>query len=72
MGKTLQLSVVFYIVALLNLPKLWLALFFVKAVKSGSETLVAARRINTFLQQLEARTPVVEEVPGMLEGLFCD
>ena len=58
LGGELRLSAVFYIVALLNLPKLWLALFFVKGVKSTSETRVAASRINAFLCQLEPHTPV--------------
>jgi hypothetical protein len=56
----LRLESVFYVVALLNLPKLWLALFFVKAVKSVSEMLVAARRIFGFIQELEARAPPEE------------
>ena len=56
-GGVLNLASVFYVVGLLHLPKLWLALFFVKGVKSSSEALVASRRINDFLCQLEARTP---------------
>ena len=64
LGGELRLSAVFYIVALLNLPKLWLALFFVKGVKSTSETRVAASRINAFLCQLEPHTPVEEACMG--------
>ena len=56
-GGTLRLSDVFYVVGLLNLPKLWLALFFVKGVKSASETRVACRRIDAFLCQLEPHLP---------------
>lgn len=62
MGDTLQLGSVFYVVSLLHLPKLWLALFFVKGIKASSEALVACRRINAFLCQLEARTPA--QAPG--------
>jgi hypothetical protein len=57
LNRVLMLDVVFYVVALLNLPKLWLALFFVKSIKSASETLVGARRIFAFLSQVEARAP---------------
>lgn len=64
LGRTLHLEGVFYVVALLNLPKLWLALFFVKAIKSGSEAFVAATRIFAFLSQFEARTPVESESTG--------
>jgi hypothetical protein len=64
MGDVLRLEVVFYVVALLHLPKLWLALFFVKAVKSTSETFVAARRINAFLLQPEARVPTEPSANG--------
>lgn len=69
MDRTLTLEGVFYIVALLNLPKLWLALFFVKAIKGASETYVAATRIFGFLSQLQAHTPL-EEDGGTLFTLF--
>jgi hypothetical protein len=64
-GGTLQLSAVFYVVALLNLPKLWLALFFVKGVKATSETRVAGERINNFLCQLEPHTPAADAATGV-------
>lgn len=63
--QTLMLESVFYVVALLNLPKLWLALFFVKAIKSTSEMYVATRRIFGFVQELEARAPAEEEAHGV-------
>lgn len=63
-GGTLQLSSVFYVVALLHLPKLWLALFFVKGVKASSETRVAGSRINNFLCQLEPHTPSADAAAG--------
>jgi hypothetical protein len=65
MGKTLRLGPVFYVVSLLHLPKLWLALFFVKGIKTCSECYVACRRINDFLCQPEALTPVEELDSGM-------
>eukprot|EP00892_Ulva_mutabilis_P006809 jgi/Ulvmu1/44/UM001_0047.1 len=67
-GRTLHLEGVFYVVALLNLPKLWLALFFVKAIKSASEAFVSATRIFGFLSQFEARTPLEGESAGVAEG----
>lgn len=61
----LHLESVFYVVALLNLPKLWLALFFVKAIKSSSEMYVATKRIFGFVQELEARAPAEEDAHGV-------
>jgi hypothetical protein len=63
-GGTLHLAVAFYVVGLLNLPKLWLALFFVKGVKSCAETRVACARINAFLCQHEPPLPLHAENDG--------
>jgi hypothetical protein len=65
MGKTLHLGPVFYVVSLLHLPKLWLALFFVKGIKTCSECFVACRRINDFLCQPQASTPLEESDAGV-------
>jgi hypothetical protein len=67
--QVLKLESVFYVVALLNLPKLWLALFFVKAIKSISEMIVATRRIFGFVQELEARAPAEED--DMSARILC-
>lgn len=64
MLQVLKLESVFYVVALLNLPKLWLALFFVKAIKSLCEMVVATKRIFGFIQELEARAPAEEDPHG--------
>lgn len=59
MGTELTVPVVFYTVLLLNLPRLWMAIFFLKGVETVTEAVVSLRRINRFLGLPEAPRPTV-------------
>lgn len=62
--QVLVLDEVFYVVALLNLPKLWLAALFINSVRVGMETLVAVRRFFGFLREVQAPSPAHNPPPG--------
>lgn len=64
--QTLVLDEVFYVVALLNLPKLWLTALFINSVRVVMETLVATRRFFEFLTEVEAPSPAHNPPPGVL------
>lgn len=55
--QVLVLDKVFYVIALLNLPKVWMTGTFLMAVKHASETLVATRRFFHFLEEVEPQIP---------------
>jgi hypothetical protein len=50
-------SSVFYTLALINLPQLYMATFFVRAVETMSELRVSLQRLNAFLSLPEPPVP---------------
>ncbi|CAG9463350.1 unnamed protein product [Pedinophyceae sp. YPF-701] len=56
-GKELSVPSVFYTMALLNLPRLWMAIFFVRSVETLTEGRIAVRRIDRFLSLPDAPAP---------------
>lgn len=66
--QVLVLDTVFYVIALLNLPKVWMTGVFLLSVKEASEALVATRRLYYFLQEVEATTPAQNNCKGKM----CD
>ena len=57
-GRPLTVPGVFYILALLRLPQLYVTQFFVRAVESGSELLASTHRVDAFLSVPEPPPPV--------------
>lgn len=67
-GAQLTVANVFYALALLNLPKLYMCEFFVHAVECCSELRVSVRRVAEFLAQKEPPQPAWETAEGSVSG----
>lgn len=64
MGGQLHVPRVFYVLSLLHLPKLFVCSFFVNAVQTATEAMVAVKRIDAFLATPEPRPPTNNSQPA--------
>lgn len=62
--QVLVLDNLFYVIALLNMPKVWMTGVFLFSVKEASETLVATSRFFRFLHEVEALVPAQNSPKG--------
>ena len=72
LGQTLTVTSVFYVIALLTLPRLWMAIFFLRSVESLTEAGVSLRRLAEFLGLPEAPPPLRLRTGEELAALDAD
>jgi hypothetical protein len=68
LGKHLTVPSIAYSLALLRLPQLYMAVYFVRGVETFSELQISLRRLNAFLSLPEPPAPAWLPGPGSPAG----